>query len=123
MRFLNRKPRIIKIRELTPYDEPVIDVADFNELIDNFKELYETERAFYGRNEDGIFRFRKANFKPKIRKVQAVTYDPAESMVFLSVEGLMELACDYEGQVLETDQAFLIMTPGIVFIAEKKKEV
>lgn len=120
--MFRRKPEIIRVSELIPFGENIFDVRSLDTLKKNFKRIYETDSAYFARNNDGIFRFKKPNFKPVIRKVEAVVYDPSESMVFLSRETLEAIAITYGSEILETDHQLLILMSGLLFIAEKSEE-
>ena len=119
-RLFKRQPRIIRVKRPTPFVEPLFDVSSLAILKKNFHTIYEADNAFYANNEDGIFRFKKRNFRPITRRVQAVG-DPGAARVILDRETLESLASDWNTEILETDTAYFILTSNLVWIAKKRE--
>ena len=118
-----KKIRIVKVKELPYSVEYVFDVGSLTELKRNFNRILEAPNAFYGRDQDGVFfRFRKPNFKPVIRKAHYVTVHPEQNLVSLPREELEAIATHYNADLLETVDALVMMTHGLVFISLKTEE-
>lgn len=64
---------------------------------------------------------RKRNLKPTIRKAYKVSCNPEETTVLLSQQTLFEIASEYEAEILETPEAYILLTQGLNFIALKRK--
>lgn len=113
-----RKPRFIKVEGIFPYGT-IFDVDSLETLTKRFRRIYETPEAYFGISRDAVFRVKKEGFKPTLRKVDSVYCNPELNKVHLKKETLFDIACDMGNELLETDDAFLMLTPNLVFISKK----
>ena len=122
-RLFRRKPKTIQVNSFPPTAELIFDVNSLSELKRNFKKIVETPNAYYANDEDGVFyRFRKGNFKPITRHIKYATYHPEQNMVVLDRKELESIATTYNSELLETNDAVLLLTSGLVFISPKTHE-
>jgi len=115
-----RKPKIIKARRL-PDNTAILDIDSLDTLKKDFEPIFETKNCFFAIDSGNVVRVRKSGFKPTIRKVQKISIQPTDK-IFLSQEELFNVAADQDHTIWETEDAFLLLSSGMVLICEKLKK-
>ena len=115
----NRRTKIIRVKEPLP-NLNIFDVKSFSELMGINKTILESDMAYFAVDSETyfVYRLRKRNFKPSIRYVEKVIYEPNQNFVELDAKELLKLACDINSELLQTPDSLIMLTSGIVFISK-----
>lgn len=117
-----RKTRFIKVKRM-PEEKTVLDVDSLDTLKRDFDPIFETDNCFFTADYDTVYRVRKKGFKPTVRKVEKISYQPMDTQIFLSRKALFDMAADLGFTIWETADAYLVFGASMVLVCEKKKKV
>lgn len=122
MKLFKREPKIIQVSEIRNSDDTIFDVSSLDILKTYCDIIYETKEAYFGCIRDGTFRLRKPNFKPDILKAKSLTLNTGSTMIYLDFETLVKISELYNANIWELAESYVIVGPGIYWLAEKQKE-
>lgn len=120
MRLFRRKPQVLRVEGFKPSSEDNVFDVSLSFLRGTFNRLYETGNAVYGLNGDGVFRFKKKNFMPKILKASSLSYEPTTTVIQTSFKGLSEIAEKYDCEIFELKDSYAIIYPGLLWLSKKE---